>query len=117
MQAIQTGFYPDQKPTFGLHRSDRPLLFVPFRQAPFLGSLYLLGSPQVLIFKNVMLANSLIYLFIYFAIYWAAPVAYGGSQARGRIGGVAASLRQSHSKAGSEHCLQPTPQLTAMPDR
>ena len=51
------------------------------------------------------------------AISWAAPVAYGGSQARGRIGAVAASLRQSHSNAGSEPRLQPTPQLTAMPDR
>jgi len=28
--------------------------------------------------------------------------AYGGSQARGRIGAVAASLRQSHSSVGSK---------------
>ena len=47
------------------------------------------------------------------AISWAAPTAYGGSQARGRIGAVAAGLRQSHSNAGSEPRLQPTPQLTA----
>ena len=52
-------------------------------------------------------------LFVFFAISWAASVAYGGSQARGLIGAVAASLRQSHSNAGSELCLQPTPQLTA----
>ena len=60
-----------------------------------------------------------IYLFIYclFAISWAAPAAYGGSQARGRIGAVAASLRKSHSNAGSEPRLRPTPQLTATPDR
>ena len=50
------------------------------------------------------------------AISWAAPAAYGGSQARGRIGAVATSLRQSHSNAGSEPRM-PTPQLTAMPDR
>ena len=50
------------------------------------------------------------------AISWAAPAAYGGSQARGRIGAVATSLRQSHSNAGSEPHLQPTPQLTATPD-
>ena len=31
--------------------------------------------------------------------------AYGGSQARGPIGAVAAGLRQSHSNAGSEPCL------------
>ena len=30
----------------------------------------------------------------------AAPVAYGGSQARGRIGAVAASLHHNHSHAG-----------------
>ena len=50
------------------------------------------------------------------AISWAAPAAYGGSQARGRIGAVATGLHQSHSNAGSEPCLQPTPQLTATPD-
>ena len=51
------------------------------------------------------------------AISWAAPAAYGGSQARGRIGAVATGLRQSHSNAGSEPRLQPTPQLMATPDR
>ena len=60
-----------------------------------------------------------IYLFIYFVFLlflWATPVAYGGSQARGPIGAVATGLRQSHSNAGSELRLQPTPQLTATPD-
>ena len=56
------------------------------------------------------------YLFIYFVLSRAAPAAYGGSQARGLITAVAASLRQSHSNAGSEPCLRPTPQLTAPPD-
>ena len=51
-----------------------------------------------------------------FAFSRAAPVAYGGSQARGRIRTVAAGLRQSHSNEGSELHLQPTPQLRAMPD-
>ena len=41
---------------------------------------------------------------------------YGGSQARGLIGAVAAGLRQSHSNEGSEPCLQPTPQFMAMPN-
>ena len=36
-------------------------------------------------------------------------MAHGGSQARGRIGAVAAGLRHSHSNAGSEPHLQPTP--------
>ena len=56
-----------------------------------------------------------IYLFI-FAFSRAALAAYGGSQARCLIGAVAAGLHQSHSNAGSESCLQPTPQLTATPD-
>ena len=55
-------------------------------------------------------------VFVFFAISWAVPAACGGSQARGRIGAVATGLRQSHSNSGSEPCLQPTPQLTAMPD-
>ena len=46
----------------------------------------------------------------------AAPMAYGGSQARGLIGAVATSRCHSHSNVGSEPCLQPTPQLTAMLD-
>ena len=68
-----------------------------------------------------MLLNSfnVFYLFIYFGLFafsMATSEAYGGSQARDRIGAVATGLRQSHSNAGSEPRLQPTPQLTAMPD-
>ena len=43
-------------------------------------------------------------------------MSYGGSQARGRIRSTAASLNHSHSKAGSELHLQPTPQLMATPN-
>ena len=53
-------------------------------------------------------------LFIYF--FRATPAAYGGSQVKGRIGATAAGLHHSHSKAGSEPRLQPTPELTAMLD-
>ena len=45
-----------------------------------------------------------IYLFIY-CLFRAAPVAYGGSQARGPIGAVATGLHHSHGKAG----LNPRP--------
>ena len=38
-------------------------------------------------------------------------VTYGGSQARGQVGAIAATL--CHSHAGSEPHLQPTPQFTA----
>ena len=46
-----------------------------------------------------------IYLFSIFAFSRAATAAYGGSQARGPIGAVAASLHHSHSNLGSEPCL------------
>ena len=53
-------------------------------------------------------------LFIYSSIYFrGASVSYGSSQARGQIWVVAASLYYSHSNAGSEPHLWPTPQLTA----
>ena len=60
--------------------------------------------------------------FFLFVCFWlfgfsgAAPVAYGGSQSRGRIGAVATGLHQIHSNTESEPRLQPTPQLTATLD-
>ena len=59
-----------------------------------------------------------IYLFIFglFSLFRAALVPYGGSQARGRIGAAATSLRHSDSNAGSKLCLWPMLQLTATPD-
>ena len=68
--------------------------------------------------KTASVGDVLIYLFIYclFAFSRAASVAYGGSQARGRIGAAATGLHHSHSYAGSEPSLRPTPQLTATPD-
>ena len=57
-----------------------------------------------------------LFCFLPFCPFRAAPAAYGGSQARGLIGAVAASLRQSHSNARFELNLRPTPQLTATPD-
>jgi len=67
----------------------------------------------------ILEATGIYFILFYFgpfAISWAAPAAYGGSQARGRIGAVVTGLRQSHSNAGSEPRLRPTPQLTATPD-
>ena len=58
-------------------------------------------------------------LFIYFCLFVCfrvAPAAYRGSQARGLIGAVAASLPQNNSNARSEPHLGATPQLTAIPD-
>ena len=56
------------------------------------------------------------FFFGLFAISWAAPAAYGGSQARGQIGALASGLHHSHSSVKSEPRLQPTPQLPATPD-
>ena len=56
----------------------------------------------------------LLLFFFFFCYFRASPMAYGGSQARGQIRAVAAGLRHSHSN--SKPYLQPSPQLTAMPD-
>ena len=87
-----------------------------------------MGTPVYLFlcqYHTVFIIIIIIFFFLSFvffvvvvvAISWAAPAAYGGSQARGLIGAVATGLRQSHSNTGSEPRLQPTPQLTATPDR
>ena len=55
-----------------------------------------------------------VFSFFCFLLFRATPAAYGGSQAKGPIGAIAASLLHSH--IGSESHLRPTPQLTAMPD-
>ena len=49
-----------------------------------------------------------------FLLFWAAPEAYGGSQARGQTRPIAASLLHSHSNTGPKPRLLPTLQLTAM---
>ena len=54
--------------------------------------------------------------FFFFCLFWGHTRVYGGSQARGLIGAVAADLCQSRSNSGSELHLGPTPQLTATPD-
>ena len=59
--------------------------------------------------------NSFFSFFFFFFLFRAAPTAYGGSQARGPIGAIAASLCHSHSNARSKPCLRPTPPLMATP--
>ena len=54
--------------------------------------------------------------FFFLSFFFLRDTAYGSSQAGGQIGATAASLCHSHSNAGSELHLRPTPQLTAMPD-
>ena len=75
-----------------------------------------MGTPEIVYFIYLFFCLLSFVVVVVVAISWAAPAAYGGSQARGPIGAVATGLHQSHSNAGSELCLQPTPQLTAIPD-
>ena len=78
-------------------------------------SIYICGS-SVPCLKE--LARSCLCFFVvvvvFVCFFRAAPTAYGSSQARGPIRATAAGLRQGHSNTGSEPCVQPTPQLTAM---
>ena len=54
-------------------------------------------------------------IFFLFCLFRSIPTAYGSSQSRGQFGATAANLHHSHSNAGSEPHLWPTPQLMAMP--
>ena len=54
--------------------------------------------------------------FFFFWLFRAALVAYGGSWAMGPVRATAAGLQHSHSNAGSEPNLRPTPQLVATLD-
>ena len=55
-------------------------------------------------------------LFFFFCLFRATPMAYGGSQARGQIGVVAAGLHHSHINVRSKLRLRHTPELMATPD-
>ena len=72
--------------------------------------------PVLIQLPSLSASSSTFFFFCLFVFSRATPTAYGGSQARGLIGAVAAGLHQSHSNAGSKLRLQPTPQLTAKLD-
>ena len=42
------------------------------------------------------------FFFFFFGLFRVAPMAYGGSQARGSIGAIGTGLHHSHSNARSE---------------
>ena len=79
-----------------------------------------LPSPIIIVALYTFIFSSFKFRFMYFEVlllfclFRATPAACGSSQARDQIRGTAAGL--DHSHMGSELCLQPTPQLTAMPD-
>ena len=71
----------------------------------------------LLFLKLILSGNEFILLLLFKKnLFRAASMAYGGSQARDQIGAVATALHHSHNSAGSELCLQPTPQLTVTLD-
>ena len=76
-----------------------------------------LAGPKILSLSFFVCVCVYVCVCVFLLFLWAAPTAYGGSQARGLIGAVAPGLCQSHSNVGSEPRLQPTPQLMATPDR
>ena len=60
--------------------------------------LYSKKKKKKLYWGNNFLVVVVVVVFLPFS--WATPMAYRGSQARGRIRAVAAGLHQSHSNAG-----------------
>ena len=69
--------------------------------------------------KSQILKISLFFIYLFFGLFClfrAALAAYGGSQARGPIGVVAAGLHHSHSNVGPKLHLQSILQLMATPD-
>ena len=76
--------------------------------------------------KLIQLPNflfSVFFSFFFFVLFCflsfsfrASPAAYGGSQARGPIGAIAARLHHSLGNARSEPHLRPTPQLMSALD-
>ena len=61
-------------------------------------------------------STMLLFYFLVFCLFRAAPEAHGVSQARGPIGAAASSLCQSHSNTRFKPGLRPTSQLMATPD-
>ena len=60
---------------------------------------------------NCIVCQQILFFFFLFCLFRAEPKAYGGSQARGLNGAVAAGLCHSHDNARSEPRLRPTPAL------
>ena len=77
---------------------------------------FLVGAFHPFTFKVFIDMYVVIAIFSLLFFFFNAPVAYGGSQARGLIGATPADLHHSHSITRSEPHLRPIPQLSAMLD-
>ena len=78
--------------------------------------MYTLRKNTQFLRKRMESKNTCYFFFLSFSLFRATLMAYGGSQSTGAIRATAAGLHQSHSNAGSEPHLRPTPQLTAKLD-
>ena len=132
--AYTTTATSDLSSVFHLHRSYLNPLVKARDQSCILQTLFwvlnpcwaTMGTPRCKkkkkgLWGNLQGSGTVLYLFFFFFFFFfcllrAASVAYGGSQARGQIRAIAASLHHSHSNTGSETRLQHTPWLTAMLD-
>ena len=87
-------------------------------ELPFDPAVPLLGiyPEKTMTHKDTCTPMFIVALFFFFVISWAAPAAYGGSQARGPMGAIAADPCHSHSHVGSQPHLRPAPQVTGTLD-
>ena len=74
---------------------------VAFRKLGRISHLKSLFQPKLDGFWPFLFVLGFFFFFFFFVFSGGAPSAYGGSQFRGLIGAVAASLHQSHSNTGS----------------
>ena len=76
------------------------------------------ATPLFLLLRTKVLGSTFFFFFFFFfCLFSAAPMAYGGSQARGQIRAIVTGLHHSHSNLESEAHLRPPPQLMAMLDQ
>ena len=116
IQHLGFEIYYGKSKLFDLSNKEKTVSFTSLSTLIFI--LYRVMRGNVIQFKNVITLKENPKLFFFFCsvFFRVELVAYGGSQARGLIGAIVASLHYSHSNVGSKLCLQPTPQLTATPD-
>ena len=60
--------------------------------------------------------SAVVFCFLFGLVFRATPTSYGGSEAKGQIGLVAAILCHHHNTTRSKLHLRATPQITATTD-
>ena len=109
---VETGIYYANSFLELLH----PFLVCPFNYPPMYPSTHPKTLSEELSYTTNHAGYRKYSSFFFLFLFRATSVTYGNSQARGQIRAAAAYLHHSHSNARSEPHLQPTQQLTVMPD-